>query len=93
MKGAKERAYLHLTSANSPRIHPCERQSYLPARAVHEIMLGIHNYPLLSLERLFKKRVATCQRNAVVSTFDNKVNLGQHAAHLRQSRRMMPEII
>ena len=58
-----------------------------------QIFLRIHHDTLTTCQRLFKEWISRSERNSVVATFDNQIDLGQHSPHLREARGMMTQVI
>jgi len=57
------------------------------------VFLRVYNQPLLANQAVLEHWIARCQWDTVVPTFNDKIDLRQHAAHLREACGMMTEIV
>jgi hypothetical protein len=84
-----------------PRVHSSNASTVVPSSynlliaavsyPAAKIALGVHKYPLLSLERCLEQWIARCERNAIVAAFDDKVDGRQERFHLCQARFVVAE--
>ena len=61
--------------------HPSVEWSVIAA----EVLLGVDYETLPAGERFFEEGIARCERDAIVTAFDNEVDGGEHRPHFGES--------